>query len=175
MRGLFVVSMLLILAAPAFAWDGDNVTYAGGTASKLKEGSAGKFDYSSAAQLRFVSAGDTLEIPYKGMESFEHSKELAVHLGVAPAIAVGLVAARKRNHYVRITYKDGNQLPQVAVFEVQGPMLRFLMPMLEARAPQAQCGPYADCTPKPRIAVSKQQAPAATTEAAPPSAPATPK
>jgi hypothetical protein len=115
----------------------------------MKEGSAGKFDFSSAGQLRFVSSGTVLEIPYNGIESFAHTKEAAVHLGVAPAIAVGLVAARRHNHFVRITYKDSNQLPQVAVFEVPKSMTVYLMPMLEATAPQAHCAPYEDCTPKP--------------------------
>jgi hypothetical protein len=117
----------------------------------VKEGSAGRFDFSSAGQLRFVSSETVLEIPYSGIESFQHSKEAAVHLGVAPAIAVGLVAARRHNHFVRITWKDGNQLPQVAVFEVPKAMTAYLMPMLEARSPQAQCMPYADCPPKPFV------------------------
>ncbi len=157
MRKAVWVFMLLAIAAPVFAADGDNVSYAGGTVSQLKEGAAGRFDLSSGTQLRFVSAGSVLEIPYNGIESFEHTKEVAVHLGVAPAIAVGLVASRKRNHFVRITYKDSNQSLQVAVFEIPKTMPIFIMPMLEARAPQAVCAPYTDCTSRLRAGANRPQ------------------
>ena len=149
MRKVITVLLLLATAGFLFAADDGDVTYSGGTAPQMKEGSAGKFDFSSAGQLRFVSSGAVLEIPYSSIESFQHTKEAAVHLGVAPAIAVALVAARRHNHFVRITWKDSNQLPQVAVFEIPKTMPVYLMPMLEARSPQAHCAPYTDFTPKP--------------------------
>jgi hypothetical protein len=148
MRKVITVLLLLATASFLFAADDNNVTYTGGTAPQVKEGSTGRFDFSAAGQLQFVSAGTVLEIPYNSIESFEHSKEAAVHLGVAPAIAVGLIAARRHNHFVRITYRDTNQLPQVAVFEVPKAMTAYLMPMLGARSPQAQCSPYQDCPPR---------------------------
>jgi hypothetical protein len=149
MRKLITVFLLLATASFLFAADDNNVTYTGGTASQVKEGTAGRFDFSAAGHLQFISAGTVLAIPYNSIESFEHSKEAAVHLGVAPAIAVGLVAARRHNHFVRITYRDSNQLPQVAVFEVPKSMTAYLMPMLGARSPQAQCSPYQDCPARP--------------------------
>lgn len=149
MRKAIFILMILAMALPAFAADDSDVTYTGGTAQQLKEGSAGKFDFTSAGELRFVAPGTVLEIPYKSIDSFQHTKEAAVHLGIAPAVAVALVAARRHNHYVRITWKDGSQLPQVAIFEIPKNMTSYLMPMLEARSPQAHCAPYEDCTPKP--------------------------
>jgi hypothetical protein len=163
--------ILLAIAAPVLAADGDDVTYAGGTAPQLKEGTAGRFDFSSATHLRFVSSGAVLEIPYNGIESFEHSKEVAVHLGVAPAIAVGLVAARRHNHFVRITYKDSNQVPQAVVFEVPKASTKFLMPALEARAPQAQCRPTCECTTQPRASDDRSLPRGALTGFAAPTAP----
>jgi hypothetical protein len=149
MRKVITVLLLLATANFLFAADDGNVTYTGGTAPQVKEGSAGRFDFSSAAQLRFVSSVTVLEIPYGNIESFQHTKEAAVHLGVAPAIAVALVAARRHNHFVRIIWKDSNQLPQVAVFEVPKSMTAYLMPMLEARSPRAQCTPNGACTAHP--------------------------
>lgn len=145
--GLLLISLACVL--PACAAQDANVIYAGGTVLQLKAGAAGSFDFSSGAQLRFVAGVSAMEIPYSSVESFLHSKEVAVHLGVAPAMAVGLVASRRRNHFIRITYKDGNHVSQVAVFEVPKEMPAYLMPLLEARSPQAHCGPYEDCTPKP--------------------------
>ena len=147
------VAMMVLFLAAGFAFaagDGD-VTYTGGTAPQMKEGSVGKFDFSSAGQLRFISASATLEIPFAGIESFEHTREAAVHLGVAPAVAVGLIAARRHNHFVRITYKDSNQLPQVVVFEVPKAMTSYLIPTLEARAPQVHCAVAGYCTPRPIV------------------------
>jgi hypothetical protein len=167
MRNLVRLLLLLSLGAPSFAAGDDPVIYAGGTVSPPKAGATCSLDLSSGAALRFTSSDGTLEIPYSTIESFEHSNEVAVHLGVAPAIAVGMVAARKRNHFVRITFKDSNQVAQVAVFQVPKAMPIFLMPMLEAGAPQAQCRPYTDCTPRPPVARPQQQAAHSATSAAP--------
>jgi len=149
MRKTIAALLLLAAASLLFAADDGDVTYMGGTATQMKEGAAGRFDFSSASQLRFVSAGAVLEIPYGGIESFQHTREAAVHLGVAPAIAVGLVAARRHNHYVRITYKDANQVLQVVVFEVPKAMTAYLMPMLKARSPQAHSPSECDCSLEP--------------------------
>lgn len=141
MRKLIAVFLLLATASFLFAADDNNVTYTGGTAPQVKEGAAGRFDFSSATQLRFVSSGTVLEIPYTAIESFAHTREAAVHLGVAPAIAVGLVAARRHNHFVRIIWKDSNKVSQVAVFEVPKSVTTYLMPALQARSPHAQYSP----------------------------------
>src|ERR1700679_3331815 len=101
MRKVITCFLLLVTASFLFAADDNNVTYAGGTAPQVKEGTAGRFDFSSTTQLRFVSSGTVLEIPYAGIDSFAHTKEAAVHLGVPPAIAVALIAARRHNHFVR--------------------------------------------------------------------------
>jgi len=140
MRKTSLLFILLLLAAPALA-SGQDITYAGGTVASVKAGAAGSLDLSSGTTLRFNSLGGSLEVPYAAIRSYHASSEVAVHLGVAPTIAVGLVAARKRNHFVRITYQDSNHVTQVAVFQVPNTMLRYLMPALESRAPQAHCTP----------------------------------
>lgn len=156
MRRVFMIVILLGMVPLAFA-SGDDVLYAGGTVPQLKIGDSGRLDFSLSTRLQFVSSRGTLEVPYCGIESFEHTKEVAVHLGVAPAIAVGLVAARKRNHFVRITYLDCNQVAQVVVFQVPQNMPAFLIPALEARAPQAYCGPYSECGPMRRVEGSRSR------------------
>ena len=144
-KALFTL-LTLVLVAPAFAVGGSQVFYVGGTVSQLKDGTTGRLDLTSADELRFVYMGGTLQIAYDSIEAFQHSKEVAVHLGVAPAVAVALVAHRKKNHFVRISFTDADHLQQVVVFEVPKKMPIFLMPALEARSPQAHCLPYLECT-----------------------------
>jgi hypothetical protein len=62
MRKVITVLLLLVSASFLFAADDNNVTYIGCTAPQLKEASAGRFDFSVAGQLRFISAGSVLEI-----------------------------------------------------------------------------------------------------------------
>jgi hypothetical protein len=133
------------MAFPAYALEGSDAVYVGGTISQLKVGGTGSFDFSRGTGLVFQYAGGSFEIPYQQIESYEHSKEVAIHLGVAPAIVVGLIKKRKRNHFVRITFKDGDNLNQVAVFEISYRLPQTLMPILAARAPSARCNPVLEC------------------------------
>jgi hypothetical protein len=147
MRKSVCVVLMLAMAVPAFAVEGSDVAYVGGTASQLKSGVVGSFDMASATGLVFAYQGGTLEIPYDRIESYEHSKEVAIHLGVAPAIAVGLIKRRKRNHFLRITFRDSGNMHQVVVFEIPKTQPIVLMPVLMARSPQARCAPFIECAP----------------------------
>jgi hypothetical protein len=151
MRKTALALLLLILATlPALALEGSDAVYAGGTISGLKEGTPGKVDLTSDTELVFPYTGGRLAIPYGRIESYEHSQEVAVHLGVAPAIAVGLIKSRRRNHFVRLTFRDGENRQQVVVFEIPKTMPSYLMPTLWARAPQTRCKAYSVCGPVPR-------------------------
>jgi len=146
--GKWLLLLLLFVALlPLFAEDGGDVTYTGGTLAQTKEGSVGKLDFADARTLRFVSPGIDTAIPYDRIEAFEHTNDVAVHLGVAPAIAVGLVKRRRRNHFLQITFRGDDGVNQVAVFEIPKKMPEVLMPLLVARSPQARCGPVTECGP----------------------------
>jgi hypothetical protein len=134
MRKLGFLAVLLLLGLPSFAAADDSVIFAGGTVSSIKAGTTGSLDLSSGAALSFNSSGSTFEIPYTAIDFWEQTNELAVHLGVAPTIAVGIVAARGHNHYVRINYVDSNHVTQIVVFQVPKRVLRYLVPALESRA-----------------------------------------
>ncbi len=150
MRKAAVVLLLIAIAIPAFALESSEAVYVGGTIPHWKEGCEGRLDLTAAQQLVFLCAGERLGIPYDRIASFEHTQPLAVRLGVAPAVAVGLLVKRRRNHFVRITFKDGESHEQVAMFHVASSMPMLLMPTLVARAPQANCGPASECGPSPR-------------------------
>jgi hypothetical protein len=129
-----LVLMVSALAAPAWAGGDGEVHFAGGTVIQVKAGAAGTLDLSSGTVLRFASSNGALEIPYTAIDSWEHTNE-KLRLGVAPAIAVGMVAPRKHSDYIRISYIDDKHAMQVVVFEVPKQMLLYLMPALESRAP----------------------------------------
>ena len=78
-----------------------------------------------------------MEIPYAAIQSFEYSKEVTHHLGVLPAIAVGMFKMRRHGHFFRISYHDSNDVAQAVVFEVSKQMPRTLLAVLTTRAPQA--------------------------------------
>jgi hypothetical protein len=153
MRKALIAVLMLAIVTPALAVEGSDVAYTGGTVSQLKEGVVGKFDLTRGTGLLFVYPGGSFEIPYTHIESYEHTQEVAVHLGVAPAIAVGLVKRRRKNHFVRITFKDGDGVHQVVVFEIPKTMPAVLMPTLAARAPAPKppCNAYGPCYPLSRM------------------------
>src|SRR5258708_29113833 len=82
------------------------------------------------------SSGTKLLIPYADIQTFEYSTEVTRHLGVLPAIGVGLVKMRRHRHYFRISYRGASDVSQIPVFEVPKHVPRTLRAVLEARAPQ---------------------------------------
>ena len=89
-----------------------------------------------------MSSAARLVIPFATIDSYECSQQVAHHLGVLPAIAVGLVKKRQRKHYLRIAYHDESKTPQVAIFEVPKNMPLTLLAILRERAPEG-------CKPQP--------------------------
>jgi hypothetical protein len=97
-----------------------------------------------------VSSSVRLAIPYASIDSYEHSQQVAHHLGVLPAIAVSLVKKRQRKHFLRIAYHDESKTPQVAIFEVPKKMPLTLLAILQQRAPQGwKPQPYVNCGLRP--------------------------
>ena len=141
-RTVAALYLLLIFSLPALAVDDGNVVYVGGTIASLKDGAVGKLDLKSQTELTFESPTGKLAIPFTKIDFYEHSQEVAHHLGVLPAIAVGLLKKRERKHFLRVAFRDENNASQVAIFEVPKKMPRTLLAILQQRAPQG-CGPQA--------------------------------
>jgi hypothetical protein len=132
---------------PAFAAAGSPVKYVGGTVAGINVGAIGKLDISGTTLL-FESSTHKVSIPYASIDSFEHSTEVARHLGVLPAIVVALLKPRQRRHFFGISYRDESADPesQVLVLEVPKDMTRTLQRVLETRAPRHAKGPSSPCT-----------------------------
>jgi hypothetical protein len=127
------MAAISVLAA---AQNSPTVEYAGGTVPNLKSETVGRLDITDPTFLAFDYAASKLVIPFNKIESYQYTQEVVHHLGVLPAIGVGLLKARRRSHLVRITYRDESNVSQVAVFKVPKHMPQTLLPALQARVPQ---------------------------------------
>ena len=144
MKRLMILGLLIALTLPLSAIEDGQVTYAGGTIAGLAPGSTGRFDTKSDTVLTFEYGSNKLAIPFTAIQSFHFSTEVTHHLGVLPAIAVGLLKARQRRHYLSISYRVADGAPQVGVFEVPKRMPPALQAILQARTRQV-CKPYSPC------------------------------
>jgi hypothetical protein len=140
MKRFVAFCFFLTLAFPALAVEGSHVMYIGGTAPGTDAGIVGHLDTTSDTALIFEHSGSKLSIPYDAIQSFDYSKEVTRHLGVLPAIGVGLVKMRQHRHFFRISYRDSGNVAQVAIFEVPKQMPRTLQAVLQTRSPQS-CKP----------------------------------
>lgn len=145
MKRIIVLVLLLLVSLTASALTDGQVMYASGTVPGFAANALGQLDIASDSALTFESAGKRLTIPYSAIESFEYSQEVTRHLGVLPAIAVGLIRKRQHRHFFRITYRDQAHLSQIVIFEVPKQMPRTLQAVLNAKVPQvykpcSKCG-----------------------------------
>jgi hypothetical protein len=139
-----VLGMFLALCIPAAAIGDGEVMYVSGTAPSLPANTIGRLDLTQPESLVFEHSGVKFTIPYAAVESFEYSRQVTRHLGVLPAIAIGLIKQRRHRHFFRISYRDENKVPQVVIFEVPKQMPATFQAVLATRAPQS-CKPFLRC------------------------------
>jgi hypothetical protein len=146
MKNFVALCLLLILALPALAVEDGQVMYVGGTVPGVTAHTIGQLDTTSETALVFEYSGNKFAMSYDAIESFQYSKEVTRHLGVLPAIAIGLVRMRRQRHFFRISYHDANNVKQTAVLEVSKHAPRTLQAVLETKAPQTRrpCRPCAE-------------------------------
>jgi hypothetical protein len=133
MKKVLVIMLFLITSLPLLAVDAGQVLYLGGTIPALSANTLGKLDFTSETALQFDSPKGKFSIPYKDIDAFKPTDELTHHLGVLPAIAVGLTRTRKHRHYFRIVYHNESNVSQVVLFEVPKHMPPLLQAVLKAR------------------------------------------
>lgn len=136
MKTVVTFCLLLALALPLAAVEDGEVMYVGGTTPSLRPGTIGRLDTTSETSLAFEYSGARLVIPYSSIQNYQYSSEVTHHLGVLPAIAIGLVKKRQRRHFFRITYLGADNVSQVAILEVPKHMPRTLQAVLDSRAPK---------------------------------------
>ena len=161
-RTAITVSALLItllIALPAHALDPNQAVYIGGSAAIAPDTLGTLYTTSPTALLfHFKQLDGTsaqVSINYGGVHSVNASNEVTHRLGVAPAIAVGLLAARQRRYFVTLTWTDEAGIAQAAEIEVPRQEQQPLVTLIRARMPQ-RCAPLQPpcsrpfATPRPR-------------------------
>ena len=137
LTAMIVAVAMAASAVPAFALDGQEVEYLRGSVNAVKEGTIGRLDSSSAADLVFHSDAGQFAIPYAAISSFKYHSENKFRLGVLATIAVGLLKAREKRYMVTITWKDPAAAePEVATVESSRSAADGLIELLRARASQ---------------------------------------
>lgn len=144
MKKIIGVWLLLAITLPAAAVEEGQTEYVGGTVQSIKEGTVGRLDLTSETSMAFVSSGGQLMISFRSIESYQYAHEVARHLGVLPAIGVGLIRKRQQRHFIRIAYRDESHVSQVVILEVPKHMPATLLAVLHTRAPQG-CQAPAPC------------------------------
>lgn len=137
-RFMAVVLVLgLGMSTAAVAAEEPEVEYVNGTVPGLKDGSTGTIDMSSPQALEFHSGSSHFSIPYAEITSVKYREENRFRLGVLPAIAVGLLKARSKRHFVSIAWQHDDDESQVVTLDGSKEKARGLMAVLRVRAPKA--------------------------------------
>ncbi len=137
MKKLAAVFLMFVFTLPAFAsfdWiEGSDVRYVGGSAQGIATDAIGKIDLTSAGELVFATSNARISIPYASITKFQYSHEVAHHYGVIGATAIGLLKARRQQHFLHISYTDSNGAAQAVVLEVSKDAQSALRTTIEAR------------------------------------------
>ncbi len=111
-----------------------DVEYVTGTARGLTEGAMGTVDMSSPQTFDFHAGSGQFSIPYEEITNVKCREENRFRLGVLAAIAVGLLKARSKRHFVTIEWKHGNDPTAVVTLDAPREKARGMAAVLRARA-----------------------------------------
>jgi len=137
---LAVLVVMFFCDAKAFAVEEQEAIYVNGTMQTIKPGTAGKWVMTSETALEFYSSAGGFSIPYARIRSYQFREEAKIHLGILAAGAVSLVKKRAKNHFVTITWKDGQGTEEGVTLEIAKTAPKILQPLFDARASQS-CQP----------------------------------
>lgn len=140
MKNIFAVLLLLVCSLQAFAdfsWvEGSDVRYVGGTAANIAPDAMGKLDLTSSSELVFSTVQAKVSMPYASITEFRYTEEVAHHYGVVAATVIGLLKARRQQHFLHIAYRDSSGAVQTVVLEVSKDAQLALRTTIEARVPK---------------------------------------
>lgn len=125
------------LSQAAVAAEEPDVEYVNGTVQGWKDGATATLDMSSPQSLEVRSGSSRFSIPYAEITSVKYREENRFRLGVLPAIAVGLMKARSKRHFVSIAWRHDDDSSGVVTLDASREKARGLMAVLRERAPKA--------------------------------------
>lgn len=120
----------------AYAVETGDVEYVNGTVKGVPDGTMGSLDTSGKEVLEFRSAAGQFSVPYEEIKRVRCREENRFRLGVLPAIAVGLLKARSKRHFVTIEWEHPGGPSDVVTLDASKEKARGLLAVLRARAPQ---------------------------------------
>jgi len=124
------VSLLLALAAAAFAVKRGEAKYIGGTITTIREDAEGPINLTNEKRLTFVPRdGEMLEIPWDRVSQLEYGQKVTRRKKTA-------LLSKSRRHYVTVTYQDKEKVEQAVVLEFDHDDVRMVLASLKARTLQ---------------------------------------
>jgi hypothetical protein len=134
LRGLVSLFLIAILIAqPASAGlGGDKAMYVGGTLASLSEKTEGR-PRLGETDFSFEYKGNSLQIPFRQINSLEYGQKAGRRLGLAIAVSPLFMFSRKRRHFLTIGFLDDNNKQQAAVFELGKHVISPILSGLEQK------------------------------------------
>jgi hypothetical protein len=116
---------------PAFAVGNDETAYVGGT-EKIDEGAEGSASSENEKEFVFEYKDGQLVIPYDQVTELEYGQQAGHRVGLS--IAMPLVAlAKKRRHFLTISWKDEKAQEHSAVFELGKSIVKSTIETIETK------------------------------------------
>ena len=108
--------------------------YVGGTVPVAPK-AEGNLATTDDAKMVFVAekGGGMIEIPWKKIEEAEYGQKVGRRVKTAILLTPLALFSKGRKHYLTVTYKDKNDEPQSAVFELGKDTVRTTLAVVEAR------------------------------------------
>ena len=139
MRKLIVGALVFVVLSSwttAYAVEPGDVEYVNGTVEGLPDGAMGSLDTSGREALEFRSTSGQFSVPYGEITRVRCREENRFRLGVLPAIAVGLLKARSKRHFVTIEWDHSDGTSDVVTLDTSKEKALGLVAVLRARSPQ---------------------------------------
>ena len=152
--------LTILMASPALALEPNQAVYIGGSAT-IAAGTLGTLDTTSPTKLMFRynkpdGIPGQVSIPYATIKSASTRNEVTHHLGVAPAIAVGLLAARQRRYFLTLAWTDEEGFSQAAQIEISKRDQDPLLAVIHARMPTPCPRALVSCTAQPTVCAASR-------------------
>jgi hypothetical protein len=130
------VALVIVVAfvSPVLAVGSKKAEYVGGTISTVPEKTEGDLDTKNETTLRFSSKKGGIEIPYAAITGLEYGQKAGRRVAVAVLVSPLALFSKKRKHFLTVTYKDGADKEQAAVFELGKDISRTTLTIVATRS-----------------------------------------
>lgn len=135
-RRLIVAGLVLSFVAPLAAVGSRKAQYMGGTLAGLPERKEGRLDTTDPDHLVFTPDDKKLTpvlIPYAQVTELEYGQKAGRRIVMGVLLTPLALFAKKRSHYLTISFTDADGKDQAAVFELGKGLIRTALTVVETR------------------------------------------